>query len=63
VIVLRKATRKATVTLGSLSLKESPAMLAKARNKTLKSLKLRVTVRNTAKKSHTLTIAVRKLHL
>jgi hypothetical protein len=63
VITLRKPARKVTVKLGARSLKESSAMRAQARKKALKRLTLKVAVRNTKRKSHTLTVAVTKLHL
>ena len=62
-ITLRSATRKVTVKLGPRSLKESAAMLTKAKHKTLKSLALKVAVRNAKGRSHSLTVRVTKLHL
>jgi hypothetical protein len=63
VLKLRKAARRVTVTLGPRSLKESKALRAKARGKQLKRLKLEVAVMNAKRKSHALTVTIRKLHL
>ena len=63
VISLRKPSAAVTVTLGSLSLKESAGLRAKARRNQVKSLKLTVIVRNAKHKSKTLRLKVKVAHL
>jgi hypothetical protein len=62
-ITLRKPSAAVTVTLGSLSLKESAALRAKAKRNQVKSLKLTVIVRNAKHKNKTLHIKVKVAHL
>jgi hypothetical protein len=63
VITLRKPSAAVTVTLGSLSLKESAGLRTKARRNRVKSLKLTVIVRNARHKSKTLRLQVKVAHL
>jgi hypothetical protein len=63
VLVLRKGSRKITVRLNSQALKESKALRVKAEKHSLKSLPLKVTVRNTKNQSKVLQAKVTKLNL
>ncbi|HEX3830413.1 MAG TPA: hypothetical protein VHW04_00510, partial [Solirubrobacteraceae bacterium] len=63
VITLRKPSAAVTVTLGSLSLKESTGLRTKARRNRVKSLKLTVIVRNARHNSKTLRLKVKVAHL
>jgi hypothetical protein len=63
VITLRKPSAAVTVTLGSLSLKESAGLRTKARRNRVKSLKLTVIVRNARHTSKTLRLKVKVAHL
>jgi hypothetical protein len=63
VLTLRRATRRATVTLGPGSLRESKALQAKARAHKLTAMRLHVDVLNTRKQTRSLTITLSKAHL
>jgi hypothetical protein len=63
VITLRKPSAAVTLTLGSLSLKESAGLRTQARRNRVKSLKLTVIVRNARHTSKTLRLKVKVAHL
>ncbi len=63
VLTLRNTTRRATVTLGPGSLRESKALRAKARAHTLKRLRLHVAVLNARRQTRSLTVTIGKAHL
>jgi hypothetical protein len=63
VITLRRPSAAVTVTLGSLSLKESAGLRTQARRNRVKSLKLTVIVRNARHRSKTLRLKVKVAHL
>jgi hypothetical protein len=63
VLTLRKTARRATVTLGPSSLRESKALRAKARAHTLQRLRLHVAVLNAKKQTRSLTVTIGKAHL
>ncbi len=63
VLTLRRTTRRATVTLGPSSLRESKALRAKARAHKLTRLRLHVAVLNAHHQTRSLTIAIGKSHL
>lgn len=60
VVRLRRAVARLTVTIGPRALSESSALRSKARKGTLKSLRLRVTVRNTKNKTTKLSLLLKK---
>ena len=63
VITLRRPSAGVTVTLGSLSLKESAGLRTKAKRNRVKSLTLTVTVGNAKHKNKTLRLKVKVAHL
>jgi hypothetical protein len=63
VLTLRKTTRRATVTLGPSSLRESKALRAKARAHKLSAMRLHVAVLNAKKQTRSLTVTIGKAHL
>jgi hypothetical protein len=62
-LTLRRAARRATVTLGPRSLRESKALRAKARAHTLKRMRLHVAVLNAKHQTRSLTITISRSHL
>ncbi|MGH2908427.1 MAG: hypothetical protein ACRDK8_03930 [Solirubrobacteraceae bacterium] len=63
VLTLRRAARRATVTLGPRSLRESRALRARARAHKLKRMRLHVAVLNARRQTHSLTVTISKAHL
>ncbi len=63
VLTLRRTTRRATVTLGPKSLRESKALRAKARADKLKAMRLHVAVLNAKRQTRSLTVTIGKAHL
>jgi hypothetical protein len=63
VLTLRRAARRATVTLGPRSLRESKALRTRARAHKLKRMRLHVAVLNAKRQTRSLTVTISKAHL
>jgi hypothetical protein len=62
-VTLRRAARRATVTLGPRSLRESKALRSKARAHKLRRMRLHVAVLNAKHQTRSLTVTIGKSHL